>query len=518
MKAHRFQARLPIIDPAAVEAYLSRPLDSFDELKQVTHEELAAEARELGFRFVTEPRTHQLVSCLIGVIEPAFLFFLDMGAGKSKVPLDLIRYRKKRGELHRALILAPELIHMYSWEEQLKQHAPDLSYVLLLGEREERLSLVNRKSDICLMNYKGLEVYMSRRVKLTKGGRQHLDPDAAGRFASQFNFLVLDESHRLGNHQALVYKLCSWLSSACTFRYALTGSPFGRDPMKLWPQFQLIDQGATLGLLGLFRSAFFHAKVNYWGGIDYTFRTERKIDLHRIIKHRSLRLEIKLSEKPDYIRIPVRLSGEGKMFYERIIKRLAESKGDYRSLENSFVRMRQCASGFLSMKADDESRIEVRIEPNPKLEALRQFLLDLDEGEKFLIFHDFITSGNNIRRLLDEMKIGYASLYGGVKDVEGQYRRFLTEPKCRAFVLQSQTGSEAINPQGVCRYALFYESPIDSIRRTQAEKRVHRPGQQRKVFIYDFVMQGTVEEKILVYIDQGKDLLRAVLNGEERLI
>lgn len=522
MKRRGRRSWFPTVNEQAVRAYLGRPLDDHDWLKEVPKAELEAHARDLGHRFATDAWHNQLVCFTIGAALESFLFFLKMGGGKSKITLDLIRYRKRRGELARALILAPELVHVSSWEDQIREHAPDLSYSLLLGDRSRRELLLSRKADVCVMNYKGLEVYMTELRADKKGERRkkRIAPGPAAEFAALFNFVAYDESHRLGNRDSLLFEMCRWLSVATDYRYALTGTPFGRDPTKLWSQFFLVDHGLTLGrAMAPFRHAFFTPKEDYWAGVQWSFDEGRAKDLHRIIKHRSITYELEeLRDMPNKIsvRLPVRLSDEGAAYYSRIIAGIREARGDYQSLGNVYLRMRQCASGFLSLKADDESRIEVQFKDNPKLDALHDFLTSKPD-EKILVFHEFTHSGRMIERMLDQAKIGFASLRGEIKDQGAQYWRFLNDRKCRVFVLNNSLGSEAINPQYVCRRAVFYESPDDPIRRAQAEGRVHRPGQRWRTFIHDLLVRGTIEEKILSFNREGKSLLRAVLSGEESL-
>lgn len=512
---------LPLIAPGAIDAYLERPAADFDFLKRVPRAELLAHVRDLGFRYVTEPRNCQLVGNIIGAQQPHFLYYLDMGAGKSKMLLDLIRWRKRRGELQRAIILAPELVHLSSWEDQIAEHAPDLKHVTLLGDRSTRFALIDRKADIYLLNYAGLQVYMSER----KSHKQRLEQDSAAEFASLFNLVLFEEVHRIRSHTSLTFRLCCWMASAAAFRYATTGTPFGRDPMMLWPQFKMVDDGETFASLGLFRAAFFSAHKRKFGkkfaGYDFAFREDRASALHRLMRNRSIvydeqELAHDLPGKSP-LRVPVRMTSEQALYYRRIVDRMKEARGDYRSLDNVFTRMRQCASGFLALKADDESRIEVRLDPNPKLEALRQVLCDLPAGDKVLIFHQYTYSGNVIRALLEEMGVGFASLHGGVKDLAAEYRRFLEQRSCWAFVLQNQSGSEAINPQGVCRYSIFYERPDDPIISQQAEKRTYRPGQKRRTFFIDLTVLGTVEEKLLRYLKEARDIRKAILSGEETL-
>ncbi len=518
--------------PEALTAYAARPLDNYDFMKSVPLEELKAEAHDTGYRFCVTQWIHQLVGFLIAAtVRPDFLFYYDMGAGKTSMLLNLFRYRKQRGEAKRALILVPEQIHMTTWIEHVPQHTPDLKLCVLTGSKEERFDLLNNKADIFLINYAGLQVYMTELKKIQRKKRwvmaQVLNEDLAINFVEHFDFLIIDEIHRIKTHSSLLFDLIWWLSVRCPFRYGSTGTPFGRDPSTLWPQFKLIDHGATLGeTLGMFRAVFFSAKQNYWGGVDYAFRQDQLELLNKTIKNRSISYgENELPELPRRVsmQINVALTEEGQEYYKRIVDRLREKQGDYRSLDSVYIRMRQCASGFLSLKPedDDESieRIQVRFPVNSKLEALRMLILDRIAGRKFIVYHHFRYSGQMIAELLDELKVGYAAIRGGMPNVRAEFNRFMTEKKCQALVANTQVGSEAINPQSVCNIEIYFESPEDPITRTQAERRVRRQGQKAShVLIYDIVVKGTIEEKLLRYHRKGRNLLKAVLSGDESLI
>ena len=521
---------LPVIPQRALDDYLGRQFKDYSFMKQVPKAELRAYANELGFHYLTEPRTNQLVCNIISAQEPRWLYLLDMGAGKSKAAFDCVRRLKRLGMLQRALFTAPEFVHIDALEEQLQEHAPDLKYVKLLGDRSERFDLIDKKADIYFINNAGLQVYMSERKQSKGKGTQVVSADSAAEFAALFNIVHFDEIHRVSSHDSLTFKLMCWISAGAAFVSAGTGTPFGRDPMMLWPQFKIVDDGATFGLLGMFRAALFAAKKRYIGkrftGYDYSFREERAPELGRMLLHRSIVYEEHEldGERPKvtYLRVPVRMTREQRMYYDRIRDRMKEVKGDFTSLDNIFTRFRQAASGFLSLKDDDESRVEMDMSPNAKIEALRQVVLDMPPDAKFLVFYQFHHSGKKVRTLLDELKVPWATLYGrgrmaadGLKQ-EGQFARFRDEPvrRCRALVLQNQAGSEAINPHRAAHWLWFYERPASAITSQQAEKRINRLGQPHPCFIGDLVMLGTVEEALLEYVKDSRDIRQAVYRGE----
>jgi len=512
----------PVFSSGAISRYLARPLDNYDFMKEAPAKELYANAKSLGMRFVTDNWVHQLACWNIAANLNSFLFYLKMSGGKSKIIIDQLRYRKKRGELARAIIMVPELMHIHSWEEQFKTHGPDLQYRLLTGNTEDRYQQLNKPADVYVLNSAGLLPFMTKRVVGKKKSHQVIDDEMSAAFAGQFNFVAFDELHRLTDPDSVYYGAYHWLGAAADYRYGLSGSAHGRDPTPLFSQFQLIDQGLTFGNnLALFRAAFFKPKYNHFKQVDWSFNQDRVPELSRMIKNRSIVYEVTeyvdMPKKMPSIRIPVKLSGEGKAYYERILSGVAEAKGDYESMKSIFTRMRQCTSGFLSLKADDESKIEVQFTSNPKMDALHEFLISRP-NEKILVFHEYTHSGRLIEAMLDQAGIGYSSLRGSTRDPGGEYQRFLTDRKKRVFVLNNQVGSEAINPQYVCRRAIYYESPSDSKRLEQGEMRVWRNGQKHTVFIHDIVVVGTIDEKVLRYAKEGRDLLKAVMSGDASLL
>ena len=94
--------------------------------------------------------------------------------------------------------------------------------------------------------------------------------------------------------------------------------------------------------------------------------------------------------------------------------------------------------------------------------------------------------------------------------------QFNNDDSVKVLVANHKTGGTGLNLQ-VAPYMVFYESPPSSIARSQAERRSWRMGQKNSVFIYDLVMKGTVDERILFYNKQGKDLLKALMDGSEKL-
>lgn len=510
----------PVILPRVVEAFLSRELEDHSWIKQVSREELYEDIPEGAFH--TDPRLHQLACYTLGRFKPQFLFLLDMGAGKTKIILDIFRHRKLAGQAKRLLVLVPSGVNTEGWMEQIAEHTPDLRGLPLLGDKAQRLDLLQEEADVFLLNYDGLQSYMTKLSTKKKEGRV-LNYNTAHKFARLFDMVVFDESHLIGNKKSLRFRMCNILADEIELRYGMTGTPFGRDPEKLWAQFFLVDRGETLGnTLGLFRAAFFTAKENYWGGIDYTFDKSKEKLLHQMIQHRSIRYnELEFSDMPKVSRQVHRLSfpGTTEEYYSRVLAELKQAKGDLRATENAFIRMRQVTGGFLRVSDEEGNKSDVQFYSNPKLEELESILDGVLENEKVIVFHEYITSGGMICSMLDRKKIKYARVGGKVKDPVASMKRFQAREDCRVLVMNFKSGGGAgLNLQKVCKRLVYYESPVSPIVRKQTEKRISgglRTGKHR-VFIHDLVIAGSVDETVLAFLKQGKDLFDAICEGKVR--
>lgn len=530
-----------VISPIAVRAFLERKLDDFYYMKQAPREEMLAEIAALGHDWNAgrrgehrDPWNAQAASFLIGVNMPYFLYLLDMGMGKTDLIVQLIRWRKSQGELVAAIVLVPKRIHIESWLEELKESARDLRCRVLEGTSDEREELLrSKRADIWLSTYDGLMSFMTRLLpnKGKTGGKMkhQIDKRKVDLFVQHFNFMAMDECHEVGKKETLTFRMLNRLAQVCPFRYGMTGTPFGRHPEKLWTQFYLVDHGETLGPnMTMFREAFYEPVQNRIGRevtdtvLGWKFRADMNPKLESMLRHRSIRYEDKEgTDMPQLLRFKkvLNMSAEQRMYYMEAKAKLEAARGDYRSLKNPFIRMRQICAGFTTFKDDEnDDRIQVRFQENPKLDALLALALEMPPGSKMMIFHEFTPSGQIIRDAFDQIGLNYASIHKGFKDQRAAYRKFLHDKGCQWFIVNHETGGSGVNPQEVCNYITFWEDPIKTWVKRQAIKRAHRPGQTKRVYCTNLIMRGTVDEDVLEYNHEGINMMDALFKSGPRVI
>ena len=507
----------------AIAAFISRDFASFEWMKRLSREALLREMAQFKVppEFKTEPWLHQLVCHYIGCCEPRFLFLLDMGLGKSKIISDLAAQAQREKKLRRALIMVPRLVNIDSWLDDLARHSDlEPNPVMVENIEEKRYRLLHPVGDITVVDYMGLQWALCNKVTTGKGKNAKTqlvpDPELVARAQKLYNFVGIDESHKLRNPGNLWFSLVSSMTEHADRVYATTGTLFGKSPEELWPQFKLVDRGETFGeTKGLFHGAFFTAKPHpFRREPDFVYDKSQTRLLNKMIAHRSIRYdEDEVTDLPQLVRrkIVMDMAPDQNEHYLRALEGVINSGGDPRALEAPWLRMRQMTSGYLKWR-DANGDHMLPFKHNPKLEMLVR-LVD-EANHKVVVCYDYTDTGAMICKRLKAEGIDHEWFYGGTKNKPASRRRFLEDPDCKVFVMNSEaggTGNDGL--QKVARYMVFFESPTPVITRKQTEKRIHRPGLGGRAFVFDLVMRKTVDAGILGALSEGRDLYDDVMKG-----
>lgn len=505
-----------LISKAARQDFVNRHFNSYLWMKKLTEKEIRAELAHLKVRpiFKTQPWLHQLVCWYIGMCEPRFLFLLDMGAGKSKILMDLMTQYQREKKMSRALVAVPRLINIGSWEEDIERHSnlePILCGMPTIEEKWD--TLMTGDGDLALIDYQGLCLAVCDKGK--KGGGLIRNDKKVKMLRKRFDFIGIDEIHKLKNHESLWYSVMWQIAKEARFCYGTTGTLFGKDPEDLWSQFKLVDRGETFGEnLGLFRSTFYDSKPDPWKGKVLTFDRKKAPLLNEMIQNRSIRYnDREFSDVPPAIFVTRNLhfGEEQRQHYLQALEGLINAGGKLSDLEAPWIRMRQITSGYLQWK-DEHGPHTIRFKENPKLEAL-EAIIDEAGGSKVVISHEYTETGHIITEMLAARGIKFVWLYGGSKDPIALRKQFIDDPETQVFVMNSAAGGTGVDGlQRVCRYMVLYESPPDPITRKQLVKRIDRPGQKSRAKFFDLVVRGSVDSGILEDVAEGINLHQSVLD------
>lgn len=516
-----------MIPKAAVKEFIEAPRDNHLWIKGVSKEDLWDQVNSLypRPRLFKGLHKHQLACFLLGIAYPQFAFWLDLGVGKTIITLELLRYWRDCGRLRRALIFVTSDKAFPTWEKQIIGFDIGLPYTFLEGSSQEKWARHSEFGDgLMLITYPGATALTSKTVKDGGKARWVMDPEFVSYLQQDLDALVLDESTRAAHPTSLTFKIIKKLGEAAFIRYALAGRPFARDPTLLWAQHKLIDGGETLGpTLGLFREAFFTSKENPWVPahrrkyvLEYTFDKRKASLLSKLVQHRSITYsESECIDSPKFTPIveEATFPQEAASYYARAVKEIIASKGNMRETKNLFLRMRQLSSGFVGFRDDETGeKAEVAFAQNPKFDRLMELLEQLPADRKAVVFYEFTWSGRNIFNEAKKLGLDPIWLWSGTKDARRDLANF-ERGKSRLAVINHRVGAYSLDGLQVANYCFFYENCVSCIDREQAEKRLRRQGQKRRVYQYDLIVKGSVDQKILDYHKEGKDLFKTVLGN-----
>lgn len=526
------------INPDAMRAYIDRADNDHDYVKGYGKGDLYRRLPQ--FPMPTIPRKHQLQCFYLTTYYRSFLLYLPMGAGKTKIVIDTIRFRKLYHGMRQVLVITINLVAAKTWADEVHKHAPGMTVDIIKGTTKQRIDQVeNSTADILVTNYHSLmlvlcDMPVNKKTGKRKSGSWKYNSKYLKRLLPKIDTLVVDEIQMISNYNSVFWRLADHVGRKCRFRFGMTGTPFGKDPLPIFGQFKLIDHGKTFDeSVGMFRAVFYDYKRGFFGG-KFVFNEEMKPALNRMIKNRSISYKIdEFADLPSLTHqtISCKQTRQMKLLYaELVIKMMKERKNQL--LDNAFVNLRQCTSGFRTMWEGEETedgrqlallglakrtRSYIDFPTNPKLQALEWLIAGMAYDEKFIVFAEYTHSIDMISMLLNKMKIKHVKLYGKTTDKIGSLNSFYDDPECRGLVGNNVSASMAINPQHICRYGIFFETSVRPDIRQQAEARLHRPGQTRKVVMYDIVVENSIDEKIRKWLRAGKNLLQDVIHSGPQL-
>lgn len=511
-----------------LDEFWARPLRDLGKLKQLSERELDSRLQKLGAKWHTTPFRHQKVGILSGLQNPTCYFLYDAGTGKTLIPLSILLSRIQ--EIEKCLVLVPGVANIGAWLEEIKRHAPELSAIGLtnMASEDKRRALMGDER-LVITTYMGWLKLIGIRFQIIKKGKRKIkqivvdDPQLAVEVENRFQMVVWDEANAIKNRKSLSFIAAARMVRSTPRRYCLSGTPFHKDPTDLWSQFYVLDEGHALGEgIGIFQTAFCTRKKNHFSGFfDFPFDNSKREDFQTRLGHCALRYSAAecmdlpavtggmLSGK--WMMRPVPFPKENLDYYAKVLAEL-RGKRNAEIIKNVYTRLRQLTAGFIPIK-EGGIRRNIYFDRNPKLEALLELLEEIPQDAKVIVFNEFISSGDRISEEFTEKKISHVRLFSGTADKVGTMEKFKADKKVRV-LLGSRSLCYGLNLQ-LAHHMVIFESPDSTILRDQLEHRIVRMGQTEHSFIWDLVVEKSVDVRILDSLQKGKDLFDFLMESED---
>jgi superfamily II DNA or RNA helicase len=419
----------------------------------------------------------------------------DMGLGKTVQTLAHMLVEKQAGRLDRpCLVICPTSVAP-NWRAEAARFAPDLRVLLLHGlDRSKRFDEI-AQSDLVLTTY----ALLPRDEKVLLDREWHL--------------VVVDESQAIKNAAAKTTQLVCKLKAR--HRLSLTGTPIENHLGELWSQFAFLMPG-MLGESKRF-NRIFRTPIEKRGDTqrrDVLTARLRPFLLRRTKAQVAAELppkseivqRVELGEAQRDLYETVRLAMHEKVRVEIAAKGLARS---HIVILDALLKLRQvcCDPRLVKIAAAR------RVKGSAKLDQLMAMLPELiEEGRRILVFSQFTSMLDLVKPELQARELAYVELRGDTRDRAAPVARFQAGD-VPLFLISLKAGGTGLNltaADAVIHYDPWWNPAVEN----QATDRAHRIGQDKPVFVFKLIAQGTVEERILELQKRKAALAAALLDAE----
>jgi len=423
---------------------------------------------------------------------------MEMGTGKTLTSIAIAGALYQFGKVKKILVVAPLSI-LGIWEQEFEQFAEFPHTVTVLKgsskEKAETLkTLEGNELQIVVVNYES-----AWRIE-----KALLSFDA--------DLIIADEAHKIKEARTSQSKALHHFGDKARYKLLLTGTVITNKELDVFSQYRYLNKK-------VFGDSFYAFRNRYFDMVGYGNHTPR-FRMHLLdeflekmhsIAYRVTKAEcLDLPDITEEVRT-VELEDKAKKLYKELEKEsyteLTNSEVSAVNVLTKLLRLSQLTGGHLT---DDEG--DTNAVSTAKIKALSDVIdAAMDENKKVVIMARFVPELNDIQKLLEEKRIGYATVRGGVKNRNKEIRRFQEDADCRVFVGQIAAAGLGITLTAASTM-VFYSLDYSMSNFEQAKARIHRVSQTENCHYIYLVAKGTVDIKVLKALRNKVDLAKALVD------
>jgi hypothetical protein len=501
---------------------------------------------------------------------PYCAVFCDLGFGKTVTSLTSARDLLDSGEIKKVLVVAPLRVARDTWPDEIKEweHTTHISFKFIEGNPKQRRKAAKGREKIHVINQENFVWLVTKAGRTwpydmvifddTKGFKtSKIKNKASKTICEDSKECPLFETERSGHCQkagecgayvpekysdaCLVrctdFKQVRDSSKSCAnacrhfkplparyTRYGallairpqikrlvhLTGTPSSKELLDLWPLIHTIDMGKRLGrTYSAYKRKYFTPSDS---GFSFYLRPGAEEAIHKAIGDICIAIECEEELTPCHsIEEEITLPPEAAKMYDEFERDFAiqlEEKDEEVFAQNSGVLagklLQVCGGAVYYGEAEEKTWAEIHDEKFKRLDKI----LETHKGEPVLVGYNF---GHELQRLKERYPHGV-----DIRDRRDAVKAWNAGKIPLMFAHPDSAGHGLNLQKGPGRTLVWLGLNWSLDLNHQLNKRLHRPGQLRDVYIYYLIAKGRADTRVRQTLARKDATQRELLQAVRR--
>lgn len=420
------------------------------------------------------------------------LWDIEMGLGKTLMTLlVIVSHLMESKNAAPTLIIAPKSLICNWRDEVLKFFGFGIRTLIYFPEMMEPKTLFQTitRTQLCqyhiiITTYETISRHAEKLGYLKYGVDKTVSMGPGLLFLPLFYRIVTDESHVFANPKGTFFKGLLLLN--CEVKMAMTGTVIRNYDSDVFVQLRFLGFKTVTEVKKWSEKIYHELKLR---NVIYSLTLkDAQIDLPPLHEEN---IDCPLDEVE--LKLYERFKSINRSLFEDMQKGVG--KRNMGLMLQAVTRWRQiCVSCYL---LPPEERIGITLPSlSSKLKKVQQVLQEIPKGEKVVIFSNWTKALLLVQALLPPQNTLFVKSSFNAKQREQGFEAFKNDPTCQYLLITYGVGSVGLNFT-MCQYMILLEPWYSAVRKLQAQKRIHRLGQKKPVFIKNFLVPNSVESKIL---------------------